>query len=66
MQRLKEAAEKGKIELSSPQADRHQLPYITAERVGPKHLQHQSSPRAKLESLVEELVKRRSSRVASP
>jgi molecular chaperone DnaK len=57
MQRLKEAAEKGKIELSSTQQTDVNLPYITADASGPKHLNIKLT-RAKLESLVEELVKR--------
>ena len=55
MQRLKEAAEKAKIELSSSQQTEINLPYITADASGPKHLVIQLS-RAKLESLVEDLV----------
>ncbi|OOG20657.1 molecular chaperone DnaK [Thioalkalivibrio denitrificans] len=57
MQRLKEAAEKAKIELSSSQQTEVNLPYITADQTGPKHLNIKVT-RAKLESLVEELVKR--------
>ncbi|EDY87610.1 chaperone protein DnaK [gamma proteobacterium HTCC5015] len=57
MQRLKEAAEKAKIELSSAQQTDVNLPYITADASGPKHLNIKVS-RAKLESLVEELIKR--------
>ncbi len=57
LQRLKEAAEKAKIELSSAQQTEVNLPYITADASGPKHLVVKLS-RAKLESLVEELVKR--------
>ncbi len=57
LQRLKEAAEKAKIELSSSQQTEVNLPYITADASGPKHLVVKLS-RAKLESLVEELVKR--------
>ncbi|MGM0564607.1 MAG: molecular chaperone DnaK [Pseudomonadota bacterium] len=57
MQRLKEAAEKAKIELSSAQQTDVNLPYITADASGPKHLNIKVS-RAKLESLVEDLVKR--------
>ncbi|WP_392561235.1 molecular chaperone DnaK [Orbus sturtevantii] len=57
MQRLKEAAEKAKIELSSAQQTDINLPYITADATGPKHLNIKVT-RAKLESLVEELVKR--------
>ena len=57
MQRLKEAAEKAKIELSSSQQTEVNLPYITADANGPKHLNVKLT-RAKLESLVEDLVKR--------
>ncbi|HUG73423.1 MAG TPA: molecular chaperone DnaK, partial [Steroidobacteraceae bacterium] len=57
MQRLKEAGEKAKIELSSSQQTDVNLPYITADAAGPKHLNVKLT-RAKLESLVEELVKR--------
>ncbi|MBA4503390.1 molecular chaperone DnaK [Marinobacterium marinum] len=57
LQRLKEAAEKAKVELSSAQATDVNLPYITADATGPKHLNVKLS-RAKLESLVEELVVR--------
>ncbi len=57
MQRLKEAAEKAKIELSSSQQTDVNLPYITADASGPKHLNIKLT-RAKLESLVEELVGR--------
>jgi molecular chaperone DnaK len=57
MQRLKEAAEKAKIELSSTQQSDLNLPYITADASGPKHLNIKLT-RAKLESLVEELVKK--------
>jgi len=57
MQRLKEAAEKAKIELSSSQQTDVNLPYITADASGPKHLNVKVT-RAKLESLVEELVER--------
>jgi len=57
MQRLKEAAEKAKIELSSSSQTEINLPYITADATGPKHLVLKLS-RAKLESLVEDLVKR--------
>jgi molecular chaperone DnaK len=57
LQRLKEAAEKAKIELSSAQQTDVNLPYITADSSGPKHLNIKLT-RAKLESLVEELVKR--------
>ncbi len=55
MQRLKEAGEKAKIELSTQQHSDVNLPYITADASGPKHL-HIKMTRAKLESLVEELV----------
>ncbi|MFI8728784.1 molecular chaperone DnaK [Stutzerimonas kunmingensis] len=57
MQRLKEAAEKAKIELSSSQQTDVNLPYITADASGPKHLNVKIS-RAKLEALVEDLVQR--------
>lgn len=57
LQRLKEAAEKAKIELSSATNTEVNLPFITADAEGPKHLQISLS-RAKLESLVEDLVKR--------
>ncbi len=57
LQRLKEAAEKAKIELSSSQQTEINLPYITADASGPKHLNLKIT-RAKLESLVEELVSR--------
>lgn len=57
LQRLKEAAEKAKIELSSAQQTEVNLPYITADATGPKHLNIKVT-RAKLESLVEELVAR--------
>lgn len=57
MQRLKEAAEKAKIELSSSQQTDVNLPYITADSTGPKHLNVKIS-RAKLEALVEDLVQR--------
>ncbi len=55
LQRLKEAAEKAKIELSSSQQTEVNLPYITADQSGPKHL-NMKLTRAKLESLVENLV----------
>jgi molecular chaperone DnaK len=55
MQRLKEAAEKAKIELSSAQQTEVNLPYITADATGPKHLNIKLT-RAKLESLVDELI----------
>ncbi|RIY41921.1 molecular chaperone DnaK [Neopusillimonas maritima] len=57
LQRLKEAAEKAKIELSSTQQTEINLPYITADASGPKHLNLKLS-RAKLEALVEELIER--------
>ena len=57
LQRLKEAAEKAKIELSSAQQTEVNLPFITADASGPKHLQIKLT-RAKLENLVEDLVKR--------
>jgi molecular chaperone DnaK len=57
MQRLKEAGEKAKIELSSSQQTEVNLPYITADASGPKHLNIKLT-RAKLESLVESLIKR--------
>jgi len=57
MQRLKEAAEKAKIELSTRQQTEVNLPYITADANGPKHLNLNLS-RAKVESLVEDLVER--------
>ncbi len=57
LQRLKEAAEKAKIELSSSQQTEVNLPYITADATGPKHLAVKIT-RAKLESLVEDLVTR--------
>ena len=57
LQRLKEAAEKAKIELSSSSQTEINLPYITADATGPKHLTLKLS-RAKLESLVEDLIKR--------
>ncbi|MCP4273686.1 MAG: Hsp70 family protein, partial [Gammaproteobacteria bacterium] len=57
MQRLKEAAEKAKIELSSSQQTDVNLPYITADASGPKHLNVKLT-RAKLESLVDDLVSR--------
>jgi molecular chaperone DnaK len=57
MQRLKEAAEKAKIELSSQQQTEVNLPYITADASGPKHLNIKLT-RAKLESLVESLIER--------
>ncbi len=57
LQRLKDAAEKAKIELSSTQQTEINLPYITADASGPKHLT-QKITRAKLESLVDELIER--------
>ncbi len=57
LQRLKEAAEKAKIELSSAQQTEINLPYITADASGPKHLNLKIT-RAKLEALVEELIER--------
>jgi molecular chaperone DnaK len=57
LQRLKEAAEKAKIELSSSQQTEVNLPYITADQSGPKHLNIKLT-RAKLESLVEDLIAR--------
>ncbi len=57
MQRLKEAAERAKIELSSSSQTEVNLPYITADSSGPKHLNYKVT-RAKLESLVDELIAR--------
>ena len=57
LQRLREAAERAKVELSSAQQTEVNLPYITADQTGPKHLNIKVT-RAKLESLVEDLVKR--------
>src|SRR5436190_712394 len=57
LQRLKEAAEKAKIELSSSQQTDINLPYITADQSGPKHLSIKLT-RAKLESLVDDLIER--------
>src|SRR5947207_1427415 len=57
LQRLKEAAEKAKIELSSSQQTEVNLPYITADKNGPKHLAIKIT-RAKFESLVEELIQK--------
>ncbi|HMM45993.1 MAG TPA: molecular chaperone DnaK [Candidatus Macondimonas sp.] len=57
MQRLKEAAEKAKIELSSSQQTEINLPYVTADASGPKHLNLKLT-RAKLEALVEDLIER--------
>ncbi|MCE3238490.1 MAG: molecular chaperone DnaK [Gammaproteobacteria bacterium] len=59
LQRLKESAEKAKIELSSAQQTEINLPYITADASGPKHLNIKMT-RAKLESLVEDLIERTS------
>ena len=57
LQRLKEAAEKAKIELSSASQTEVNLPFITADQTGPKHLTHKLT-RASLESLVEKLIER--------
>lgn len=57
LQRLKDAAEKAKIELSSRQETEINLPYITADATGPKHL-NVTVTRAKFEALVEDLVQR--------
>lgn len=57
LQRLKDAAERAKIELSSAQQTEVNLPYVTADASGPKHLNIKLT-RAKLESLVEDLIKR--------
>lgn len=57
LQRLKEAAEKAKIELSSAQETEINLPFITADQTGPKHLQTRLS-RAKFDQMTEDLVKR--------
>ncbi|MDC9714438.1 MAG: molecular chaperone DnaK [Gammaproteobacteria bacterium] len=57
LQRLKEAAEKAKIELSSSEQTEVNLPYVTADASGPKHLNIKIT-RSKLESLVEDLIKR--------
>src|SRR6187455_2975564 len=57
MQRLKEASEKAKIELSSRQQTEVNLPYITADKSGPKHLSMKIT-RAKFEALVEDLIER--------
>ena len=57
LQRLKEAAEKAKIELSSSQQTEINLPYITADASGPKHLTMKLT-RAKFESLVDDLIQR--------
>src|SRR5690606_30626414 len=57
LQRLKDAAERAKIELSSSQQTEVNLPYVTADASGPKHLNIKLT-RAKLESLVDDLVKK--------
>ena len=57
LQRLKEAAEKAKIELSSTTQTEINLPFITADKTGPKHVNLKFT-RAKLEALVEKLVER--------
>ena len=57
LQRLKEAAEKAKVELSSSEQTDVNLPYVTADASGPKHMNIKIT-RSKLESLVEDLVKR--------
>src|SRR3546814_3003986 len=57
LQRLKEAAEKAKIELSSATQTEVNLPFITADQAGPKHL-NMKLTRAKLEALVDDLIKR--------
>ena len=57
LQRLRDGAEKAKIELSSAQSTDINLPYITADQSGPKHLAMKLT-RAKLEQLVEDLVNR--------
>ena len=57
LQRLKEAAEKAKIELSSAQQTEVNLPFITADKTGPKHISLKFT-RAKLEALVEDLIKK--------
>src|SRR5690606_26554115 len=56
-QRLKDAAERAKIELSTAQQTEVNLPYVTADASGPKHLNIKLT-RAKLEALVEELIKK--------
>ena len=56
-QRLKEAAEKAKIELSSTQATDINLPFITADNSGPKHL-NVNLTRSKFEQMIEDFVKR--------
>ncbi len=58
LQRLKEAAEKAKIELSSTATTEINLPYITADATGPKHLRDVAESRAKLESLVGDLIEK--------
>ena len=65
LQRLKEAAEKAKIELSSSEQTEVNLPYITADSSGPKHFVHKIT-RAKLESLVEDLVEKSLAPVKQP
>ena len=65
LQRLKEAAEKAKVELSSSSQTDVNLPYITADATGPKHLNVKVT-RAKLESLVEELLNALWSHAALP
>src|SRR5258708_18213095 len=57
LQRLKESAEKAKIELSSSQSTDINLPYITADQTGPKHLAMKLT-RSKFESLVDDLIER--------
>ena len=57
LQRLKEAAEKAKIELSSAEQTDVNLPFITADKTGPKHINLKMT-RAKLEALVEDLIAR--------
>ena len=57
LQRLKEAAEKAKIELSSATQTEINLPFITADKTGPKHINLKMT-RAKLEALVEDLISR--------
>ena len=57
LQRLKEAAEKAKIELSSAEQTDINLPFITADKTGPKHINLKMT-RAKLEALVEDLISR--------
>lgn len=57
LQRLKEAAEKAKIELSSTTQTEINLPFITADKTGPKHINIKLT-RAKLEALVEDLIKK--------